>query len=519
MRKYVARLLVVLIGTATLVVPLGLRAAGEETDLGGYQMSANATAISFIYNQPSFGLPTDPTFELRKVHSLSLTDSGPSGRALSSVAWPGDAAGNADPALILDLVMFDPTQDGTREDGGYFSPYIPQARESIKAGVTEGCSTRSCTYPVRAEAFYPEAEGHPSSSMYPAGGVVEMIANAREGRSDATTLTKEAGLSGAFFVGAMSARTWTEVRRGVAIAHAATHLEKVSLLGLVSFGAIDVLAEATSDGKVAKPTTRVSITGMSIDAQCQQPGANPDTCSVPIFVDDKGLHAGTNPAVDPTGGQARKLIDDYLKPEGFDVVVTRASSRVDSEAAEGFGNVTGLIIRMNSSGFNKLVDAIPNEDLQRWIRSPSAKDSPLKPLFNMLAPTIAGYATSFTQGDQTMSIVLGEASVDAAAAPAFTFDEPDIDFGPIDTGGDVPPAPFPDSGGVIDPGQQPTQPRLPGVPFLDAVPVAVAGVPGATGALVALLGALFAIVLRRFADAATTVVAAQACPQETAEIP
>jgi hypothetical protein len=514
-RRTFARLIVVAVAAAALSgVPLGVRALGEETDLGGYQMSASATAISFIYNQPSFGLPTDPTFELRKVHALSLSDSGPSGRALSSVVWPGDAAGNADPALILDLVMFDPTNDGTREDGGYLSPYIPQVRESMKAGITEQCSTRSCTYPVRAEAFYPEAEGHPSSSMYPAGGVVEMIANAREGRSDATTLTKEAGLTGAFFVGAMSARTWTEVRRGIAIAHAATHLEDVSLLGLVSFATIDTLAETTSDGKLAKPKTSVSVTGMSIDAQCQQPGANPDTCSVPIYVDREGLHAGRGPAQDPTGGQAQKLIDQYLKPQGFDVVVTPASQRVDKEAAEGFGSVNGLIIRMNSKGFNTLVDSIPNEDLQRWIRSPSAKDSPLKPLFNFFAPTVAGYATSFTQGDQTMSIVLGDASVDAAAAPLFTFEQPDFDVPPLDTGGGVLP---PTDTFTGEPAAPPPAVTTPARPFVAGVPVAVAGLPGGIAALVALLGALAALMLRRFADAATKVVAVEACPLESSE--
>src|SRR5439155_12763781 len=52
------------ITAATLMllgIPGGLTARGAEPGLYGYGMGATATAISFLYNQPSFGVPTDPT--------------------------------------------------------------------------------------------------------------------------------------------------------------------------------------------------------------------------------------------------------------------------------------------------------------------------------------------------------------------------------------------------------------------------------------------------------------------------
>ncbi|MCA1833378.1 MAG: hypothetical protein LC750_11755 [Actinobacteria bacterium] len=488
-------------------LPLAMRASGEETDLGGYQMSASATAISVIYNQPSFGLPTDPTFELRKVHSISNTDSGPSGRALASVAWPGDAAGNADPALLLDLVMFDPTRAGS-------VPQIDDLREALKSGIAGGCETNSCTYPLRAEAFYPEAEGHPSSSQYASGGVVDMIANAREGRSDGTTVTKEVGPVNGFFIGAMSSRTVTEVRRGVAISSAITHLEDVSLLGLVSFASIDTVARVTSDGVTATPTTATKITGMSFDAQCQQPNADQKTCHVPIYVDGNGFHA-SNASQDPLGQYAKPLLDQ-LRENGFDVILTPASKRVEKESAYGFGTVDGLIIRMNSKGMNKLIDAIPDENVRNWIRSPSSKSSPLYEVFKVFSPTIAGYVTSMTQADQTFSIVLGDAAVDAAAAPMYNPDEePVIDI-PIDNGGvGIPVAPGGFAGGGFTGGTTPLASGG-GQLIIDAVPVGVKGLPGSAAALALLLGVLAAFVLRRFADGATATTVAEVCPLETA---
>src|SRR5688500_14695204 len=82
-----------------LGIPAGPPASGQEaeTALLGYSVGATATAISTVYNQPSFGVPADPTFEVRKIYSISQLDTGPSGRAMGSVAWIGDVAGNAPP--------------------------------------------------------------------------------------------------------------------------------------------------------------------------------------------------------------------------------------------------------------------------------------------------------------------------------------------------------------------------------------------------------------------------------------
>src|SRR5919108_419537 len=108
MRGRVLAAALLVVGIARLTA-----ASGQEGKLFGYELGAQSDGISILYDQPSFGVPAKPTFEVRNFHGATALNSGPSAHALASVLWPGDVVGNAPPSLALEVLVFDPTANGS----------------------------------------------------------------------------------------------------------------------------------------------------------------------------------------------------------------------------------------------------------------------------------------------------------------------------------------------------------------------------------------------------------------------
>jgi hypothetical protein len=491
MKTFRRALSVTAVSLMLLGIPAGMPAQGqeEETGLLGYTVGATASAISTVYNQPSFGIPADPTFEVRKIYSISQLDTGPSGRAMGSVAWIGDVAGNAPPSLIFDSFLFNPTQ-------------IEELNEPIselKFNLGEGFKTAP-PYPVRAESFYPPG-GTKSEEV---GAGIGMRARASEKTMEASSTSGRAGIPTVVSFGTLESSSFSTVDNDIALSIAKSRVTDLDILGFVHIDQILTLARATSDGVKASTESMLQISGMTIKDQTGKEQAK-------IVVDQTGFHAG-DAEQDPFGVLAEQIFDKYLKPNGINLTFGGSLGMVDG--AVGSMGVQGIILSLNSAGMNTLLDAMPAE-VSSALKNPSGAPG-LGSLFSdggVLSPTLAGFLATFFQGDQTMQFIFGSASANSAASPPFVL--PDLpEFGgevpPLLPGGVSPPIDF----GTGDPGTI-TQPgNGGGGTILAARPVGVLGVPASLIGLMLLAGLLGSRYLRILADRMTAAKVVARCSLE-----
>lgn len=480
---------------ATLVllgIPGGLTARGaESTGLYGFGMGATASAISFLYNQPSFGVPTDPTFELRKVYSASELDSGPTGHGIGSVLWPGQVVGNAPPSLLFDTVLFNPTQFEQLQ------PLIDQ----LKKGGSDATAGRS-GYPIRAESFYPQ--GPPSSSNDLATG--RMASSAEVDQTDGSSSTGGAGLPGIIQFGTLSSHSNTRVLNGKAVASATAKITDLDLFGAIHIESLVATTISTSDGQTAKNEGTLRIAGMTIKDQDGKEQAS-------IIVDQTGFHLGSQNR-DPLGDLSKEVFKKYLEPQGIDLYAGQPINTLDGATASR--SLAGLVLHIDARGMKELQKRLKDNglgDVVSTLRNPTSNHA-LDALFGdngVLSPTVAGFIGSFFQGDQTMDVVFGSLAVSAAASPPFD----DSLLPPIDIPPGIGGIPFTPGTGGFDGGPfvPPTNPQA-GGQVLNLTPVAVKGIPFAFIAFVLALGLFGSTRLRLFADRVMATQAAVRCPLE-----
>jgi hypothetical protein len=479
----------------------GTSARGDDASLFGYAMDATATSISFLYNQPSFGVPTDPTFELRKVYSRATLDSGPSSHGLASILWPGDVIGNAPPSLAFDTIVFNPTKITQLGD-------VLQQFKDAASKATEGRSG----YPVRGEAFYPSDKPTDSVDL----ATARMDATALENRAIASSTTGGIGLPGVISIGTLRSSSTSVVEKGNAVAHSVSVLGDVDLFGMIHADEIITSAGATSDGNKGSTDGLVQIVGLSIKDQAGN--------ATPIVVDKDGFHV-KDQTQDPVGAQARDLFAKYLEPHGISLSLGAPIPLIEGAAASVVES--GLTVHLDARGMNVLLDSLPPValpggvvvDLKQWLKNPTS--GPLKPLFGgplpgpypdgLLSPTVAGFLATMFQGDQDMNIVFGSAAVSSVASPAL----PPIELPPVVNGPPILGGGGPIPGGFTGGGTTPTTPTVtPGTRPLAITPVGVAGIPAGLLALALFLALVGSGGFRRFADRLFAAPVAARCPLE-----
>jgi len=490
MKTFRRALSVTAVSLLLLGIPAGMPAQGqeEETALLGYSVGATASALSTVYNQPSFGIPAEPTFEVRKVYSIAQLDTGPSGRAMGSILWIGDVAGNAPPSLIFDSFLFNPTQ----------IEELNTPISELKFNLGEGFKTAP-PYPVRAESFYPPG----GTKVEEVGAGIGMRARSSEKTMESSSTSGRAGIPTVISFGTLESSSFSTVDNDVAVSIAKSKVTDLDILGVLHIDSIFTLARATSDGVKATTESTLQISGMTIK---DQTGAE----QAKIVVDQNGFHAG-DAEQDPFGVLAEQIFDKYLKPNGITLTFGGSLGLIDG--AVGSLGVQGIILSLNSAGMNTLLDAMPVE-VSSALRNPSGAPV-LGSLFaegGLLSPTLAGFLATFFQGDQTMQFIFGSSSVSSAASPPFI--QPDLpDFGgdvpPLLPGGVVPPVDF----GTGDPGTI-TPGTAGGGTILAARPVGVFGVPGSLIGLMLLAGLLGSRYLRILADRMTTAKVVARCSLE-----
>lgn len=511
-----------------LGIPAGPPASGEEEiGLLGYSLGGTASAISTVYNQPSFGIPADPTFEVRKVYSVAQLDTGPSGRAMGSIAWIGDVAGNAPPSLIFDSFLFNPTQLAQLNELCTPLPAPPPPAEGEEPGPEQGfrCSDpdnpdslalgiapfkkflgeatkASPPYPIRAESFFPPG----GTDTEEVGGGIGMRARTSENTMEASSTTGRAGLPTIVSFGTLESSSLSTIDKDIATSVARSRITDLDILGFVHVDEIMTIARVTSDGVKATSESTLQVLGMTIKDQNGKEQAK-------IVVDEKGFHAGDQEQ-DPFGILAEQLFDKYLAPNGITLTFGGAIPLVQGATASL--GVQGLILSLNSKGMNTLLDNLPDE-VASALRNPSGTTvGPLelgKTIFGeggVFSPTVAGFLATFFQGDQTLQFIFGSSSVNTAASPPLPpFVVPD--FPPIPPtlpGGFSPPIDFGTggSGPITQPGG--------GGGVLSVRPVGVLGVPASLIGLVLLAGLLGSRAMRKLADRMTAAKVVARCPLE-----
>ena len=482
--------LVAIAGVSLLLLGIspGAPASGqEESGLLGFTLGGTSTAISTVYNQPSFGIPADPTFEVRKVYSVTTMDTGPSGRAMGSVAWIGDVAGNAPPTLIFDSFLFNPTQ----------LEQLNEPLTEMKTQLGAGFATAP-PYPIRAESFLPPG-GSASEELAAGAG---MRSRAGDKAMEASSTTGRAGIPSVISFGSLESSSFSSIEDDIAVSISRSRINDLDILGILHVDTIMTIARATSDGIKAKTESTLQISGMTIKDQNGVEQAK-------LTVDKTGFHFG-DANQDPLGQLAEQVIDKYLKPNGINLTIGGAISNV--EGAVGSLGVQGLILSLNSGGMNTLLEQMP-EPVRLALKNPSGAPG-LGQVFGeggLLSPTLAGFLATFFQGDQTIQFIFGSSSVSSAASPPLPpFVTPEIPpLGP-DLGGIAPPIDF----GSGDPGSvTPGSSGGPGT-VLASRPVGVLGVPASLLGLVLLAGLLGSRYMRALADRMTAAKVVARCPLE-----
>jgi hypothetical protein len=513
----IRRIALVAAATTVLLGVAGVMSArGEDTQLFGYRMSATASAISFVHDQKSFGIPSDPTFELRHVYSLADLDSGPSGHGLGSVLWPGQVAGNASTSLLFDTVLFNPTQfdqvqetclpDAVKENIGPVPVPTPLQCYGISPiqQIGRDAFQGRGGYPIRAESLHPQG---PAGDSRDVAGGVRMESTAKADEVNASSTTGGAGIPGVITFASIYSRSNSRVEGGKAIAESVAKISDLDLFGAIHIEQMISSLRSESDGLKATNVGSLTIAGMTIKDQEGKEQAK-------ILVDGTGFHMGDK-NVDPLGKQAAAIFKKYLEPRGIHLFAGKPSDK-GTAGASGVLELSGLTVQLEAKGMNELLDGIdkaaPKAGIKSTLQNPTS--SPLSPpIFGddgVLNPTVAGYVASFFQGDQVESFIFGFAHVESAASPPFS----DVVIPPLLPPAfppALPPVSLPPGGpGFIPPTTNGGGPSTLG----PLTPVGVKGIPFTYIALAIAVAAFGATRLRVFADTVMAAPAAVRCPLE-----
>jgi hypothetical protein len=222
---------VVLVGGAVLAVPGRAGAEG----LGGFTLEASATPVAIQIVEPTIPIPAEPQLELNLAYSRAKLASGPTGRAVSSLLWPGDGVGYGLPTLLKN----------------------PDA-----------------AYPVKVDAAHPSGPKDGKQELAPGSG---MVSHADEKSVDASAyLAKPAfpavpAVPGVpiptmlVAVESFASQSTTTVTADKASARSYATAGSVSLLGgLVKIDGLRVDTEASSDGGKGVATGTVAWKSLTL---------------------------------------------------------------------------------------------------------------------------------------------------------------------------------------------------------------------------------------------------------------
>jgi hypothetical protein len=307
-------------GTSCLAAgALPLVAATAEAEpgsgLGSFSLSANAPVMQarFDYAAQECGAQVAGTAGCEGVvnESVSQLSSGPVGYGLSSVAWPGQLAGNLGTLLIV------------AGSGGLPVP-VPLPLPPLPPPPSQVTVLNS---PIRAEA----RTGRPSPVItdYPGHGApsaVHMVATATATKVSTLATVGAVQSSAIGTLGTSSSSTSTTLT-GPSTAESKAHsqVQDVTIGGVIHLGTITSDALATTNGTTSAVRGATVVTGASI-------------AGVPVTIDGQGITIQSQHA--PVPEAATAAVNNALKGAGITLAMsTPVTTRNGASATYSTGSL------------------------------------------------------------------------------------------------------------------------------------------------------------------------------------
>ena len=400
---------VVLLSFAVLAVPGRAHAEG----LGGFTLEASATPVAIQIIEPTIPIPAEPQLELNFAFSRAKLASGPTGRAVSSLLWPGDGVGYGLPTLLKN----------------------PDA-----------------AYPVKAEAAHPSGPKDGKQELAPGSG---MASHADDKSVDASaylarpTFPAVPAIPGVpippmlVAFESFTSQSTTAASADKASARSYATAGSVSLLGgLIKIDGLRVDTEASSDG--VKGATTGTVVWKSLTAAGQTLAVNQDGVASPAGVT-------ALPKLPP---DVAKRLADF----GLSIAVPAVTKAAEGTGAKVTGQ--GLTITLDTA----------------VMRSKLELGRLLDPFLGLLPADLRTQLTPWLNLAPKFVFILGTATSSATATPAFQGGAPPppaagqgsggsgsgSGSGPGGSTGDTPPAAG-DAPAQVANGRQ--WPVFPGVPW------------------------------------------------------
>jgi hypothetical protein len=242
--------------------------------------------------------------EIEIPESTADLSTGPTGRAFSSIAWPGPLVGNAGSLLRV------------------LQPTLPESvsllNDPVRAEATTGQDPPTVTFDLP----------NVSMSATATDGLVEA-------RATVGTVTGEAGPSSG-----LSTFGSARLRGGVPHGTGSSSVSAVSLAGgVVKIGAVTSIANATSDGIKGSGGASTEVTGLTIADQR-------------VAIDDTGLHVASSAT--PVNAVINQAVNQALQAAGIELSIGVPTVTIKGASATAIAPALVVTITQ-SSGVTGLV--------------------------------------------------------------------------------------------------------------------------------------------------------------------
>jgi hypothetical protein len=245
--------------------------AGAATDLGGYDLAAEAHVLEVVLDSDAVPVPAHPVLDATLPHTSATLQSGPLGHGLASMLWPGDLAGHFGTALkqldqLCTTLLPVPL------------PGLPTQCLAVPQQLKDNAD--AFNDPAKAETFVPggPAESHWPDSTLPA---LTMSSRAATDKVESIAGFTDFGAPGLATIGPVQSRSVTSTGGGKATSDATSDVSNLVLAGgLVSVDHVVSMAKQTTDGTKATGTGSTVVSGLKIGG-------------LPASVDGSGVHVAS----------------------------------------------------------------------------------------------------------------------------------------------------------------------------------------------------------------------------------